>query len=63
MVIVVEMNKRKWKKKYYKYVEIMTEKAIDINSNANVKIERFNNKEEFNLAFNRFQEELKNKWK
>ena len=41
----------------------MTEKAIDINSNANVKIERFNNKEEFNLAFNRFQEELKNKWK
>ena len=57
------MNKRKWKKKYYKYVEIMTEKAIDINSNANVKIERFNNKEEFNLAFNRFQEELKNKWK
>lgn len=63
MVIVVEMNKRKWKKKYYKYVEVMTEKAIDINSNANVKIERFNNKEEFNLAFNRFQEELKNKWK
>lgn len=63
MVIVVEMNKRKWKKKYYKYVEIMTEKAIDINSNANVKIERFNNKEEFNLAFNKFQEELKNKWK
>ena len=57
------MNKRKWKKKYYKYVEVMTEKAIDINSNANVKIERFNNKEEFNLAFNRFQEELKNKWK
>ena len=57
------MNKRKWKKKYYKYVEIMTEKAIDINSNANVKIERFNNKEEFNLAFNRFQEELKSKWK
>lgn len=63
MVIVVEMNKRKWKKKYYKYVEVMTEKAIDINSNANVKIERFNNKEEFNLAFNRFQEELKSKWK
>lgn len=56
------MNKKEWKKRYYKYVELMTEKAISINSEAEVKIEKFNSDEEFELAFNNFQEELKNNW-